>query len=385
MASGRRDVQRSAIRGKSPVSASVARPVRMSYGQAVQLLQKDIGDRKFVAGDRLPPLRELSASMGMNHRTVRRGIEELVQFGKLEVRPGVGVFVVDQAVPSQKVHRVVLGCRSYMFDVHKHPSVISAYLAGAHRRFASAGVSIQTMVYDGYNIAEQLGDSILTQRIDGFIACTGGVSEKDTEFFASSGIPLVHCGFVPLNHEWPVSIVLEFGAIMRQGVDHLRQLGHRRIAFVGWDLSADNGAVRSQFARMAFDYELGDVRELYLSVPDEEDKQWERIESFFDIKPFPSAVIVHDEFLADVLLAGCRRRGINVPDDLSLVSLHDATPFAHSVPLTAPDSVRMNSEMIYDACDLLDRLMSGEKVPRLRSLTPELIAKASTANVVRSQ
>jgi DNA-binding LacI/PurR family transcriptional regulator len=370
------------MRVKQPLSVGLARPIRMSFRQAAQALQKDITDRKYVAGDKLPPLRELSVNMGMNHRTVRRGIETLVQYGKLEVRPGVGVFVVDQASPSpQSVRRVVLGCRSFMFDVHKHPSVISAYLAGAHRRFAAAGVSIQTMVYDGYNIAEQLGSSILAQGVDGFVACTGGVSEKDVEFFASNRIPLVHCGFVPLNHEWPVSIVLELGAVLRQGMDHLRQLGHRRIAFVGWDLSADNGAIRRQFARMAFDYALGDVRELYISVPDEEDQQWERIESFFDIKPFPTAVIVHDEFLADVLLAGCRRRGIGVPDDLSLVSLHDATPFAHSMPLTAPDSVKMNSDMIFDACGMLEQLMTSQKVARQVILTPDLIAKASTAPV----
>ena len=322
--------------------------------------------------------------MGMNHRTVRRGIETLVQFGKLEVRRGVGVFVVDQATPQRKVTRIVLGCRSYMFDVHKHPSVISAYLAGAHRRLKAPDVSVQTMVYAGYNIADELGEAILSQGIDGFIVCTGGASQKDIEFFAAHKIPLVHCGFVPAGHDWPVSIVLEFGAIMRQGMDHLRQLGHRKIAFVGWDQSGDNGTIRRQFDRMAFDYELGDVRDLHISVPDEEHEQWAKIEEFFDIKPFPTAVIVHDEFLADVLLAGCRRRGIRVPDDLSMVSLHDATPFAHSVPLTAPDSVRMNSEMIYKACDLLDRQMKGESVVRQISITPDLIAKASTALVKAS-
>jgi LacI family transcriptional regulator len=355
---------------------------RLRYGEAVSLLAKDLRERKYAVGDKLPTLRELSSAMGMNHRTVRRGIEQLVRDGVLEVRRGVGVFVVDPAPPvHRRTTRIALGCRSYMFSGgDKHHPVISAYLVGAHRRFSTPDVSVQTMVYHEHKLVDELGEAILTQGINGFVVCTGGASVADVEFFAQRKIPLVHCGLLPAEHDWPVSIVVDIGATMRQGMDHLRQLGHRRIAFVAYERSADKGAVHRQFDRMVFDYQMGDVRDLHISVPDAEDELWARIEDFFDIDPFPTAVIAHDEFIADVLLAGCRRREIRVPDDLSIVSLQDGTPFGHSVPLTAPDSMKVSTDMLFNACDLLDRMIKGETIAQRRvCVVPEMVTKASTA------
>jgi LacI family transcriptional regulator len=349
----------------------------------MSLLAKDLHERKYASGDKLPALRELSAAMKLNHRTVRRGIEELVKNGLLEVRPGVGVFVVDRASRSEsagkKTTRIALGCRQYMFKANKHHPLMSAYLVGAHQRFASPEVSVQTMVYKGYTLAEEIGQAILSQGVDGFIACTGGVSEADVEFFARHRIPLVHCGYMPLEHEWPASIVQDYVVTMRQAMDHLRQLGHRRIAFMGWELSVDRGAIHRQFDRMVFDYQLGDVRDLHITMPDDESLHWAKFESFFDLKPLPTAVIVHDEFFADVMLAGCRRRGIRVPEDLSIVSLQDAAPFGHGLPLTAPDSVKVNSDMIFTACDMIEKMIQGEPLrQRQVRIVPEILTKASS-------
>lgn len=353
----------------------------MRYGQAVDLLAQELRGKKYSAGDKLPTLRELSTAMGMNHRTVRRGIQELVQDGMLEVRRGVGVFVVDRAARVQaRTTRIALGCRSYMFSTEKHHPVISAYLVGAHRRFSSPEVSVQTMVYGEHKLVDNLGDAILAQGIDGFVVCTGGASMSDIEFFSQHKIPLVNCGFMPVGHPWPISISLDLGATMRQGIDHLRQLGHRRIAFVVWGKSADDGAVHRQFDRMVFDYEMGDVRDLHISLPDAEEEYWPRFEEFFDTDPLPTAVIAHDEFIADLLLAGCKRRRIRVPDDLSIVSLQDCTPFSHSVPLTAPDTMKISRDMLFTACDLLERSIKGETIPQRQiTMVPEIITKASTA------
>ena len=273
-----------------------------------------------------------------------------------------------------------------MFHGDKHHPAISAYLVGAHRWLTSPEMSVQTMVYEGYKLSEGIGDAILSQGVEGFIACTGGVSAADVEFFQRHRIPLVHCGDIPIEHEWPVSIAVELTSTMRQAMDHLRQLGHRRIAYMGWESAADKGAIHRQFERMVFDYQMGDVRELHLKVPDNESLHWAKYESFFDISPMPTAVIVHDEFLADVLLAGCRRRGIGVPENLSIVSLQDAAPFGHAVPLTAPDSVKFNSEMIYSACEMLEQLIQGTPPAlRLKRMVPRIITKASSGPAPRME
>lgn len=363
------------------VSLTPASTSRVRYGQAATLLENDLRERKYSAGDKLPTLRELSVAMGMNHRTVRRGIEELVQLGRLEVRRGVGVFVAGRTVPTMKEGmRIVLGCRAFMFDTEKYCQGMSAFLMGAHKHFSQPNISLQTMVHKGYDIVGEIGDAILAKQIDGFVVCAGGASMADADFFARHNIPLVHFGVSPLEHPWACSVVTDHNAVLKQAVDHLRLLGHRRIAFLSWEQVGDGGSIHRLFGRIAFDYELGDVRDLHIRLPDDDDLQWAAIESFFDIDPFPSAVIVHDEFIADVLLAGCRRRGIRVPDDLSIASLHDSMPFGHSVPLTAPDSVKMNINGIYQACVMLEQMIKGEPVPQRQiRIAPELVLKNSTA------
>lgn len=353
---------------------------RARYGQVMDVLEHDLKTGKYAVGDRLPGLRELSTAIGVNHLTVRRGIQELVAKGLLEVRPRIGVFVADTTNKPRKTRRIVLGCRAYMFDISKHHPTISAFLMGAHRRFSSPETSVQTMIYNRNKLADELGDAILAQEVDGFVICTGGVGPEDWEFFAKHRIPLVHCAFLPAENDWPVSMTINQNVMLRQGVERLRQFGHRRIAMIGWEQSGDNGAIHREFDRMVFDYQLGDVRDLRLAIPnDPSNVRWDKIEEFFDIKPLPTAVITHDEFIADILLAGCRRRGIRVPEDLSILSLNDAMPFGHSIPLTAPDSVKLNSDIMYTACDILDKWIGGQPPEsKLMSFVPEIVAKAST-------
>ena len=57
--------------------------------QLLDLIQRRVVD----AGERLPPERDLAASLGVSRSSVREAISALVTLGVLEARHGAGVFV----------------------------------------------------------------------------------------------------------------------------------------------------------------------------------------------------------------------------------------------------------------------------------------------------
>jgi DNA-binding transcriptional MocR family regulator len=65
------------------------------------LLAEDLRSGRLAAGDRLPPLRDLAAALGLNYSTVARALAEAQKRGQIESRPGRGSFVRGQvpAVP----------------------------------------------------------------------------------------------------------------------------------------------------------------------------------------------------------------------------------------------------------------------------------------------
>ncbi len=353
---------------------------RLRHQLALEKLEQELGGGHYVVGDKLPSLSHMAKSMGVNHATLRRGLQSLVQRGVLQVRPRVGVFVAETRPLQRKVTRIALGCRSYRLQGTKQHPDVAAYLAGAHRALHSRGWGIQVMFYDRDRLVEELGSSILEQEISGFVICDGGVNERDFQFFKANGIQVASCLWAPSLYEWPITVQRHPEVIARHCVEHLRRLGHQRIAFLTWVNSGDGGLIHRNVNQLILDHRLGDPLELQIKISNpDRDAKWEEIERFFDLSPLPTAVIVSDEFMADYLLAGCARRGIRIPADLSVAALHDGWPQGHQVPLTAPDGIAEASKMLSLACEALALLIDGEPVPEPHvSVTSPVIMKAST-------
>lgn len=93
----------------------------------------------------------------------------------------------------------------------------------------------------------------------------------------------------------------------------------------------------------------------------------------------PTAVLVHDDVMSDYVLASCQCRGIRVPEDLSIVSLVDANPNGHRLPLTGPDTVSQLMLMMKLAVDKLMDQVEGRPVAESQVDIPvNLVMKAST-------
>ena len=353
----------------------------LKYQQVMREVENAIEREEYGSGDRLPSLRDLAVRLGCNVLTVRKGLQRLEERGVVEARRGSGTFVRgNPVVKKAKITRVCVAFRKNMIELSKDHPAIAAFLAGAQERLDCRKYSLLSLFYRGDSFLEDIGEALLDQGIDGVIIPSGGMRERDFAFLRDNKIPVVHSSLGRQDDELTTMIVLDWAAALHEVIAHLRGLGHRRIAFISWDRMRDARA-NDEFAKLAFEHQLGDSRELLVRITnDDKGMNWADSEKFFDIDPLPTAAITFDEFIANLLLASCDRRGIKVPDDLSVAAVSDLMPYNHRIPVTAAFGVEDHSKLMYRACDMLLRMIKGEHVQR-ESIGPKarVVMKASTA------
>ncbi len=362
----------------------LAQHSRLRYQQVRDQIEREVLSGKYAPGHKLPSLMDLSRAMGVNHLTVRRGLNELAKRGLVETQPRVGTFVKER--PASVVAappRIMLGLRSFMlkFKVSGHHPAIASYMAALDQKQHEHDFVAQIVFYQRGKLAETFGRRILDEKINGFIIADGDAAPADHEFFKANNIKHVYCGAIlPSYRDYAGAIVRDSVGVLREAVNHLYELGHRRIAYVVYPRASDREIRDQTFRRLLFDRQMCDARNLLVTIEEPQDSpRWEQVESVFDIDPKPTAVIVEDEFLADVLLAACNRRGVNVPGDLSVVALSDLLPFGHRLPLTAPDSPAIHQQMIERAVDKVVNLVRGMPEPSHHEvITQELMPRASS-------
>jgi DNA-binding transcriptional regulator YhcF (GntR family) len=102
------------------------------YEQVRTQLAEIIRQGALPPGERLPPVRQLAADLGLAAGTVARAYRELEQAGYVTSRRGSGTRVVDQP-PAASV------------DIDQLVEYAKAYLAQAHRLGADDQVAIETV------------------------------------------------------------------------------------------------------------------------------------------------------------------------------------------------------------------------------------------------
>jgi len=205
------------------------------------------------------------------------------------------------------------------------------------------------------------------------------VSEQDHQL-RHDDVPMV---VIDRAEEGPDGLSVAVDDLVGGGLqaDHLRRLGHRRIAYVGNPESAL--PVRARFAGFRDRLERADggveleVVPAPLTVSAGLEVGRELAARPASLRP--TAVATAVDLLAIGVLQGLLAAGVRVPEELSLVG-YDDIPFTAqlSVPLTSV--ARPHHRMGFQAADLLLRVLDGG-LPEERHLLlePELVVRASTS------
>ncbi len=209
--------------------------------------------------------------------------------------------------------------------------------------------------------------------IDGAVLVTPTVVEAD------AGIPVVaidpHTGPTGLPTVDSDNLT---GAVI--GTEHLLELGHRRIAFVGGRADLESSRLREQGFRQAMAAAGLVVDEVLVRAGDyRKESTREPVRELLALPDRPTAIFAANDLSAMATIEVAREAGLSVPGDLSVIGFDDIPESAQSDPplTTVHQPIQ---QMGAAAVGLLTALLDGGDVAELHVRLPtSLVRRGSTA------
>ena len=205
----------------------------------------------------------------------------------------------------------------------------------------------------------------LREATDGAVLVLPEQSSEELLAAFSGGYPLVVIDpLVPLDARIP-SVAAANASGAEQAVQHLLELGHRRIAAItgppGWAATEERRrAYRGALAAAGIPFDP--ALELEADFDFEPGAQAAAV--LLELERPPTAIFAFSDMIAIGVMRAARARGIPIPDELSIVGFDDSA-YA-TVVHPALTTVRQPlAEMGATAIDLLVRLMRKESVNTL--------------------
>lgn len=338
---------------------------------------------------------DVAQHAGVSLKTVSRVVnnEPHVQDA---LREKVQASIVELGYVPSSTARQLRANRSYSIHLVTHTSksaYVHAVQFGALQATQKAGYMLiismvsEDVTADPGLLAQWCRQIVQNGKPDGFILVPP--MSNDTalnELFNSFDIPIARVGPNRIEDQ-NATVTIDDRAAAREATQHLLDLGHNRIGFIRG--AEDQDATRERYsgycdamsnANLTIDpqlvkngtflFESGRVAGaelLSMDVP-------------------PTAIFAANDEMAAGVIAAAYRRGINVPNDLSVIGFDDAEIADHVwPPLTTIHQPLM--DLGGAAVNALVKLAGGNAMPqtsRQETLPHELIVRRSTAALARS-
>lgn len=211
------------------------------------------------------------------------------------------------------------------------------------------GYTVLMLNHNGSAAVENAGvEQFIDQRVAAVIFCAAA-SPDTVKRVAAAGIRVVQVEreVARLGH----TALVGARRGIRQAVDHLAELGHSRIAYVGGapipnrseiPIEETNESLRlAAFRETMSDHGL-DLPAAFVKLGGYYDKSTfspldgrKMMEALLAEKPKPTAVIVGSDFIAAGALQATHGAGLRVPDDISIIGYDDSMANILTPPLTS--------------------------------------------------
>lgn len=250
---------------------------------------------------------------------------------------------------------------------------------GVQARARAMGLAVMIADSDEDTAREAELAEQLSRHVDGSVLCSPRTPDSTLEQIASeSTIVLVNrqCGSLP-------AVLIDQADGVQLALAHLWALGHRRIAYAGGPTSSWSSRAR-QVAVRAFISEHADAELVELgSFPP--DVSGGLAAADLLIASGATAVLAYNDLVALGLIARLRRRGFDVPGDISAVGVDDIPMAA----LTSPPLTTVGVSLTACGRAAVDLLVHALRQPGLaqqpsfQDLSFRLVVRESTGPLAR--
>jgi DNA-binding LacI/PurR family transcriptional regulator len=222
---------------------------------------------------------------------------------------------------------------------------------------------------------------MIERKVEGVAVLTFGGEEPVLDQLANRDIPIVLAEF-RLKNPKISTIVLDYGTGIHAAVNHLAELGHRKIAFLAGPHKLHSAITRENDFRAAIEGAGLTIQKQWIVECDHTAKGgvagFERLQA---LKSHPTAIVCSNDMTAIGVLRAAYMQGLRVPQDLSVIGLDDID-FAEFTlpPLT---TIRLSrADLARAAFEALRQQAEDANNPRMQReflVSTSLVVRGSTA------
>ncbi|MEP7074553.1 MAG: LacI family DNA-binding transcriptional regulator [Acidobacteriota bacterium] len=233
-------------------------------------------------------------------------------------------------------------------------------------------------------------ESLVDHNVDGLIVATRSNSEGDTHLreIVESHVPVVVVGR-DFSHDEVDSISADNFTGGFEATQHLIDLGHERIGFIGAAFADRDNLKRLQGYLKALESHGIKIDERLITgrrhevseIPgySTERMGYEGMKRLLALPNRPTAVFARNDFTAVGAMTAIKEAALSIPDDIAIVGFDDIPLAVHTVPplTTVRQPMRIQGQLAAEM--LLCRISGDEGLKRTeRTLDCELIIRGST-------
>lgn len=276
----------------------------------------DIKSGRYVAGEKMPTLKQLCLLYGASEITLRNAVRNLRDAKVLDARQGSGIYVIEKR-PEKTATVGVFFPRA---EVTRDDAVHQAYFSSLDELIVKRNKRADY----GYNLwvsgETPTAALVRSARLDGAIFLGQTISPELLASLESAGTPYVVAGGVAGARGGARFVDYDHLKALRAGLDHLWKLGHERIGCLL--RKSLNANVETALSRGFYDEMFRRGRRIskdQLAIVD----GVERIAVAYDRMMSQSkvtAIYCRGPFEAETLYDHATRSGVRIPKDLSLIA-----------------------------------------------------------------
>ena len=334
----------------------------------------------FMPGTYLPSVRELAAEIEMPKSTIHNILTMLQQEGLVQIQPKKrGVLVLDSQKRKKVLSRVFVRPSDYgHFGKSKESTkVLGGLCAAAERRYTEVLLSFS----DSLKFIDEIIDLYHKDLIQGVIYMECGNLDL-VKPLEHSNIPYVVMDDDPSGIDC-VKCIQDFRNIARQAVYYLHKHGHKKIGMLHGDTSTYLYSEMMAGFRGALAEEGLECNQEWIiqtGHPSNNEKYSKEIIKILKSKNPPTAFFTARDYRAALLYEVCDHAGINIPEQLSVISYDDI-----NWEEGPGKGLTTFSEPVYElgetAMDMLHEWVSSGEKPSNREVKSFLIERSSVKHI----